>query len=410
MIQCLRKTTFAFSGAGTRFNHPWGGVLNWDATQGTHRSPVSAPGTFRNLRAKCRTALGVGNSRTFAIYKNGTITGLTVTVGNDTSIHDDIVNTVVVAAGDTIAIGSTPTGTPVSTIVDIAIEFEGDNDNESIYGGPITTLGTGTVYHNIYTCDSGSGGTSLAVDDSQTLWPVAGTLTRSDVRLNTAPGGVTARTFTIYKNGVAQDGAGGTPDTRVVISGASTTGTASYSLTLAPGDKVALQHVATSTPAGTLWGVGFAFTSTNDGEYAICASGQDTVSTTLATYCGQGPLNWDTTEANVAMLGNITSFMVTGFRLEQNLADNTRAYTVRVAGVDVGPSGTLGGGATTLVGSGGPATITSADTWSFKTTPGTQGRISIWGLLGQFISEDTPGPLTSSPLLRQALIFGGMVQ
>src|SRR5262245_39151832 len=115
MIQCFSKITAATTGGGTRFNSVTSGNLAWSITESTHRLVVSAPGTFKNFRARARTALGVGNSRDMTIYHNGSPTALAVTIGNDTTIHDNLVNTVTVAAGDTISVGSTASGTPTAS-------------------------------------------------------------------------------------------------------------------------------------------------------------------------------------------------------------------------------------------------------------------------------------------------------
>ncbi len=410
MIQCFSHIAPSLSGGGTRFNSPASGNLGWDAAAGgtSHRWPISAPGTFRNWRAQNMTALGSGNTRDYTIYKNNSATALTVTAGNDTSIHDDVVNSFTVAAGDYLTVGSTAGGTPVATLIKMALEFEGDNANESIYGGPGSTLGTGTVFHNL-AANLSTNGVALAIDDSQTCWPIAGSMTRLDIRLNTAPGGVTVRTFTIYKNGVAQDGAGGTPNTVITITGAATTGSSTFSMTAAEGDLLSLHMVVTGSPAGSVWGWGCAFTATTDGQFAICVSDQDSVGNVAVNFSSVNPLNWEATESNATLLGNITTFNVTGFRLALNAADNGRVFQPRVSGADAGPSLTLAGGATTGAGSGSPVAITSADTYSFKTTPGTQSRTVIWGWNANAQEALRPGPLVDPPYLRFARINGGML-
>lgn len=417
MIQCFSKITSATTGGGTRFNHPFSSNLAWSITESTHRSPISHAGVFKNLRAQARTSLGGGNSRDISIYHNGSITSLAVNiVGTDTSINQNLVNTVTVAAGDTISIGSTASGTPTASAFNFAIEFESTTDFASVYGGSLQTLGATTVFHNIQAVNS-TNGTALAVDDSETVWPIAGTMVRLDVRLATAPGATATRRFTLMLNGVAQDGGGGTPDTRISLTGTGsgagiTIGSSTFTLPLVAGDVISLRaDVTAGSPAGTTWGIGVGFNATNANEFAICSSDQTAVSAVAVNYSGQnGTLHWDATESNIALIGNVTPFTIGGSRVLLSAADNGRTFQPRVSGVDTGPLITLAGGVTTAAGSGGPATITSANTWSFKTAPGTQTRTVIWGLMGQAVSADKPGPLTSNPLLRMALIHGGMVQ
>jgi hypothetical protein len=411
MIQCFSKKTAATTGTGTRFTHPFSGTQAWGITQDTHRMFVSAPGTFRNLRVSVASALAAGSSRTFALYHNGSVTALSVTItdGTGTAIVNNTSDEVTVAAGDTIAFGSTLTGTNANVIVNIALEFEGTNTAQSIYGGPHATTGTPTVFHNLHALES-TESPSLAIDDGQTVWPAAGTFTRFDIRLRSAPTSTHSRTFTIYKNGTAQNGGGGTPDTRVTITGAATTGTASFSLTASPGDLFAIECSSSGTPAGTEWTHGLAFTATTDGQFAICASGAASFSAIVANFASQSPLHWNNTESNVSLMGTITTFNLSGFRLATAAADNGRTFQFSVNGVNTGPSGTLAGGATTLAGTGSPAAVTSADLWSFETNPGAVGTACILGFLGEAESAEQPGPMTSGPLLRMALVKGGMAQ
>src|SRR5262245_15269962 len=94
-------------------------------------------------------------------------------------------------------------------------------------------------------------------------------------------------------NGVAQDGSGGTPDTSITLAGSGsgagiTIGVSTFTLTLAPGDLVSLRVVTgTGTPAGTTWGIGVAFTAAVAGEFAICSSDQQSMSSVAVNYSGQ---------------------------------------------------------------------------------------------------------------------------
>jgi hypothetical protein len=158
--------------------------------------------------------------------------------------------------------------------------------------------------------------------------------------------------------------------------------------------------------------IGSAFTSDVPDLFVICSSDQDQASATLASYSSQSGDHWTTTEANVLINGTITSFEIIGWRIVASAADNGRTFQPRVNGVDTGPTAAMAGGLTTLAGAGDPALITSADTWSFKTTPGASARDINYGLIAQAVSADVlrPGPMTSSPILRPSLVWGGNIQ
>jgi hypothetical protein len=390
MRQCFSKLTTATTGTGTRFQHPFGGAsVAWGLTQGVMQAPVAASGTFLNLRVQVKTALAAGSSRSFTVYKNGSATSLSVTIPeSDTTIYSDTVNTVTVAAGDLIALGTTLTGTNVNTIVAVSIEFESDTAAGSIYGGPLAQIGT-TTFNTMSTFMSSQGASpGNAVDDGNSLWPLDGDMTALYVRLNTAPGGANSRIFNIVKNGTIQDGTGGTVDTTVTITGAAQTGNASFTLPVAAGDVLSFRGTEGGTPATSPLMIGSAFTSDVPDLFVICSSDQDQASATLASYSSQSGDHWTTTEANVLINGTITSFEIIGWRIVASAADNGRTFQPRVNGVDTGPTAAMAGGLTT------------------------SARDINYGLIAQAVSADVlrPGPMTSSPILRPSLVWGGNIQ
>lgn len=86
-------------------------------------------------------------------------------------------------------------------------------------------------------------------------------------------GGTSTYTYTIYKNGVKQDGTGGTVDTHVSIVGASATaGNAAFSLPVAPGDTLTLEAVGANSPSVlSMSACAIRFQATNDRQKGVTA-------------------------------------------------------------------------------------------------------------------------------------------
>ena len=97
--------------------------------------------------------------------------------------------------------------------------------------------------------------------------PTNGTISNLSVVLSAAPSSTYSRTVTLYKNGVSTL-------LSVTISAAATSGVDStHSITVAPGDYVALYTSVSGTPATATLKWGSIFTGTNAGESVVIAIG-----------------------------------------------------------------------------------------------------------------------------------------
>lgn len=358
----------------TRYLNPFAAGA-FQTTEANALGVVSAPGTIRNLAIKLTAAPGVGISSIYTLNVNGSASALTVTISGAGTSASDTTHNVTVAAGDTISlVRTTSGGSPATAVTLVSIEFEGSNTAESIYGG---NLGQGSNSTERYGNPQMPNAALMNSTFSQTnnaaaLWAVAGNLTRMDISLSTAPGVGKSRTYTLYKNGTAQDGTAGTPDTRITISGTSTTGSSTFSLSLSAGDTLILGDLPTGTPAIPFVGIGIAFTATMDGQFQW--GGSTDINTQNGTFYAVAPHNriWDATETNAQALGGPTTFYLSQFRIKTSAAADGRTVGLRLNAAAGGPTVTMGSGGTTFLDGTHAMTLASGDLWSIESV-GTTG-------------------------------------
>lgn len=412
MKQLFSSHSLAVTGTGTGYLNPLSLCQN-ETTELRAQCPVSAPGTFRNLIVKLTAAPGGAVSIVYTVMLNNVDTTLTVTITGAATTASDTTHSFTVAAGDRIVLKRVISGgTPASADMIVALEFEGSNAKESLYGGACNFCGGSVVqYTNPVSPTPGGWQTGVSqTDQSAALWAVAGTLTRMDLRLETAVGASPkSREFALILNGVVQDGSGGTADTRVTISGAAaTTGSATFSLTLAAGDVLTLQDTPTSTPASSYVGVGLAFTATTDGEANFGGSTSNSSGTgTFYNVNPNGGRAWNATEANVDGIAGVTTFNVGHLRIKTSAADNGHTANLRKNAANAGPSAVLGGGGTTAVDNVNTASLASGDTWGVQSTGGAGSvRINYAMVLGDSTVVTGALRLVNSGVIKTRLVGG----
>jgi hypothetical protein len=357
-----------------------GGTWTTTIANGTH--PWAVTGTFNNLSITLASAPASGKSIAFTLLVNGVASALTCTVSNTATAAQDSTHSVSITDGDTVSLRAVGSGTPTVSAVMCALEFVSTTTGESGYGGAATANVGGTGARNnglLWPVDiiNWGGTASLAA--------VAGTVTAYRVALTGAPGGVATQNFTVFKNLVAQDGTGGTPDTRLTITGAATTGVATFSMTVAPGDQLLLQRSSGGgSPAATAITFGVRFVATTDGEAMIGCSGGGIASLTLTQYMslsGGANIAWDTTESNRYLTSGVTQWYASKlYVLPSNAQNGTgSAQYVRVNGVtgSLGVTTIVAGVASNLVSS---ATVPAGATVSMEYVPNvpTTARAFTW--------------------------------
>lgn len=243
----------------------FGGDLD-SAVEVSAKTPWGVAGTFRNLYIKLTGAPGSGAGWTIEVYKGGVATGMVVSIFGSSVDGWFTASDVTVSPGDELALLWTTTGTPgAAGVAYYSVEFEGDNANESGYAQmPATAINRRT---GVFWPVKSSGIWTLTAGNAmENVVPTGGDLKALYYRLDGAPGAGTSYHFHVYKNGVKQDGSGGTVNTTVTISDAATSGNASFTLALVATDRVYIECSVSGSPAGRAVGVAARFLATTDGE------------------------------------------------------------------------------------------------------------------------------------------------
>jgi hypothetical protein len=201
---------------------------------------------------------------------------------------------------------------------------------------------------------------------------VEGDVTRLDVNLDGAPG-TGSYTFTIEKNGVLQDGSGGTVDTRVTISGASTTGSATFTLPCSPGDEFRLRGLPSTPGTARRPRFGVALVADTPGQCNYVSTNitnnLDNAATRYHSF-GAADMPWTTTEADHAAtisVGFDLLFIAVSLNLSPG-AGKSYAFNLRKNGAGAGLSATVSDAATSATGT---ATVSYAagDTIDMQAVP-----------------------------------------
>jgi hypothetical protein len=377
-------------------NLTWGAPTAADATQ-----KVLIDCDIRNLAVTLVAAPGLGSSRTFTLYKNGIATALTFTIA-DAATSGSSAAVVFATAGDLVYLECSVAGTPVNTTTYVTLELNGAVANETMYGGagPMGALTT-QFYCPLFS--NGVGVAAGSVSSNTSLVSAPGTITTLDVALTVAPGGATSRTFAILKNGVLQDGSGGTQDTRVVLTGASLAGSSSFSLAIAAGDDVRLTQTATGPPAATTCQFSVKVNSTTDGHSNISGWNSNFLPATTAYSNPNVAGSWGATESAQLLRGPLSTITLKNFRVLATAAITNQTYTTRKNSGDTSIALNLTA-ATTGVDSVNTATLGSGDTWSLE-CDGTAGfnRTLAWAWTLEADSDYSNAPPTVSAGIDQTI-------
>jgi hypothetical protein len=287
------------------------------------RAVATVAGTYRNLRTVGAIAASATRTTKLRHSSNpGTRVGggapsitmadtaLSCAYSNPTTSAQNTSDTVHVDAGDIIAWQSAnapPTGG--SDIIQVSYDFEPDVQDEAPYSWGNTTHGSGTRRVPMFTGAVSSLFGTGVVD----IIAVPCELTRYDpIGFNT-PGGGNGFLFTVEVNGVAQDGTGGTVDTRCQFTGSNFTTTWTGSLQLNRGDIVDLLITDIGTPTTMAIGCSSCLKSDLPGLYNKFISRITALGNTVALYRGyESGIGFETTEADVKTLGGLTNIRLSG--------------------------------------------------------------------------------------------------
>lgn len=217
---------------------------------------ISAPGAISGLRIRLDPAPGVGKSWTFKLRKNGADTALSVTVSGAATTGVDLTNAITVAAGDTLSLASSSTGTPTTTPeAQWTFRFDGDNVGESAllscgYTGTMQAAGqTNALY------PSGNAASTGVLAQRQQIVTTPGTITRFIARVPAAMG-VGTWTVTLQKNGVDTAMTGAITVQSVTVNG---------SVAVVAGDLIGYKIIGSGSPVAQAISIGSTFKADTDG-------------------------------------------------------------------------------------------------------------------------------------------------
>lgn len=308
------------SGAAAKYATPFIGMNESNGTIANSQISMPVGGTFSRLSVTNRTALTGSQSRTFALLINGSAGALVVVHNSGTGVStvSDLSNTDTVSAGDLVEWRVLGNSAEPADTFEVCFEFEAASGTNLA----LHSHGAGDVLANnaraslLYSeGDWDTGGTTA----NRGIAAVDGTITHFTERLTAAPGGGNSRTFTIFKNNVAQDGSGGTPDTRITFGAADTVLSTTFSLSVSAGDDLCIQQTQSGSPTSArssgvvafqatdtdTWNVGFwsGFGPSTGTTYQLVVGGSNT---------GGG---WQATEADVSITNGPTPFILSHMRV-----------------------------------------------------------------------------------------------
>lgn len=339
-------------------------------------------GTFANFLININVAPGTGKSRTFAFTNVTTAASVTLVISDAEVTERDTGSTLSVSAGDILKITHVGAGTP-ATIAEcyLMAEFTGTVDGESGYtmGADPTTgglSGAGGPYYAQGPFATNAWGTTTP-PAPENLVAVAGTVTSMSARAPVAPGVGNSWSVWLVKNGVLQDGAGGTVNTLVTIGNATTGFTGTFSLPVSPADRLSLKATPISGPSAARLQAGITITADTDGECQLSANHLNSASTTVVNYgwaITAATTGWDATETNRDEPTFISSFTLAAMYVLLGTAPgagNSWQFDMRLDGSTPGGalSVLISGTATTGSDTTGSLVLEDGHLWDIKSTP-----------------------------------------
>lgn len=336
----------------------------WSSTINNAKTPFAAAGTLSDLVVRLPAALTGAQTWAFTVYKNGSATGLTVTVDSGGLVKPDHVHTVSVAKGDTVSLQSVPSGTPTAqTVIQASMVFAGTVAGE---GALFAACALGTTA-NFFApgCASASNSTEALRSG---VMPTAGDISELYVDLSAATGAGTTRTFTLRKNG-ADTGLTVTVNNGDTLPKAATPTTVSW----VAGDVISIGQTVSGTPATASAQIGVNWKPTVDGEGLAFGVWNGAPSTSAAAYANlRGASSAaETTETNAYNIAPV-AVTIDLFRADISTAAGAskhRVFTVRKNGANAGAGVDINGGSAVSGTDGTDISLAEGDLVDVVTTP-----------------------------------------
>lgn len=373
----------------------------------------------RHLAIRVSVAPGLGKSWTFDLMKNGATTVFTATIA-DTNTFAELAGCLVLQDGDTFQLRRTPSGSPTNVIDTLlTLTLDQQEPYESFYGfhanigNFIGVLRASLV--SAHRFGSFIGGVRGGINN---YLSVAGSVTKYRFRTTVpVPAGGTLH-FRAVKNGITQDGSGGSVDTRLFLTAGMLENTWTGNFPVVRGDQ-GYWEVSYTGPVYEPGGAfGVQFTATTDGLSHVGNAFQDNMPTSGGTYfaspCPSRTSDtgfvWTLPEASVYVQNDspytftIEELWVSVGGLFAGVPLNPLTMTLRQNGATPAgtPTATIAAGAANGVGTG-VLTIVPGDTWDIRNVQtGTAGLASLATMMsaqraqaelwGTCYPEPTPPP------------------
>lgn len=362
-----------------------------------------------NLYVRLGAAPGAGKSRTFTIYKNGSDTGLSVTISDTATEGSDTTDTISFSAGDWFTLKHTSSGTPTNSGAHWSMDVDTGSTSAVGFSTTFSDFGGGLYYLPPMNCGRG---TTDATGVQSAPSPMDMTITDFAVVLEADPGsGGDGITFTITKNGTA------TAATVSIIEPATSATISGLSVSVSRGDVLEISSTAIVTPIGQRSNFGMAYTPGVAGESVIgfvAGSGaSDTPSGSATQYSDFGPITTGTSfvwQNAPFSLGTSSVVGLTAWSISKLLVDLTNAPTsgkswtfgiydsvsgARAPSVTIADAATSGGDTTNT------AALSAGSTVGIRSvpsgTPADTGKMSVMavqtvGAVSPFLPLEMPLP------------------
>ncbi len=256
-----KSIIFASHAAGTaaQYMQP-GAISSTTRTDANTRVPMPTPGVIDGMAVSVGTAPGVGNSRIYTLYKNGSSTALTVTISGTNTTGNMTGAAISFANTDVWNLRLEITGTPASTQSNLSLDWAPTTDGEFLFFGTQTSAQS-TAAARTTNLNGGGSGSNTTESDAANLSPTTFSLRKLFVTTDVAPGAGKSRTCAVRLGGVTQSLSAAIADTNVAANDGSN------SASIVAGDIVNFINTPAGTPAAnayTAFGVvGFIAPSAN---------------------------------------------------------------------------------------------------------------------------------------------------
>jgi len=347
---------------------------------------VPVAGTFKNLYVYIDAAMGVGNSFTITLRKNGSNQTLTCTISSGSNSCSDIAHTVSVAVGDKMNYNVTVSGTP-SAVIYFSVGFSPSTSNEVIV---FSVAGANTIATTIFYQGFGQGvGPNATESGRQTIFPEPGVASQLNIGLNAAPGSGTSYTFTTKQSSAT------TSQTCTIADTATTCADTTNSLTIAAGDRLYIAGMPANTPTATRLGAGLRFVPDIFGRFLLIGAGSSNQGTSSTTFIPVNGLRIvDSVAAGASSTEAVQPMVIKKMSVYLPTApgaSKTRTVTLVVNGTDSALTCAVTGSGVTTNTCTGNVTLNQGDMVYLRQDPsGTPANSAVYVTLSAIYAGDTP--------------------